>query len=438
MDSKIVLLSFLFLCISAHPDSSQPLIGDTDGAWSLIGFSGYAGEITMNPLTGSSYFYWFFEAIKGNALTDTLPLIIWLQGGPGCSGETGMLFENIAPFTISNKSEPVPNPYTWASDFHIMTIDHPLGAGFSVAKASYDMKNTTIGSTQQLYNLLVKLNTKYPWMFNRPIFIFGESFGGHWIPAIAYTILMNNNNPVSSQIAHFNLQGIAIGDPWTDPITQSQKYSAYSVATGLLNQEEFEIIQTYEQQVFSEIGLGEWADAENDWGSITDLIINYAGGINVYNIRSYETNYNLGGIPSWLDSTETKNLLHIPQQLHWVQCSGSVYEAMTYDIMNTAINYLPFVIDTIPVMIYNGQDDLIVNTLSTEAMIANINWPGIPYFQYSQKSLWMVNGMVAGFAQTYENFSFVVVLKSGHMVPHDQPINARDLAYRFVMGEGWS
>lgn len=298
MVSKVTLLSVLLLSSSLCLSQEDGLYGDTDGAWSLLGFSGYAGEITMNNLSGSSYFYWLFQAIEGNINTDLRPLIIWLQGGPGCSGETGMLFENIAPFTINNQSQPIPNPYTWATDFHIMTIDHPLGAGYSFANSPGDMKNTTAGSTAQLYNLLVKLQTKNPNWFNRDMYIFGESFGGHWIPAIAYTILMNNHNQKPSQLGFFNLKGIGIGDPWTDPISQSQKYSDFSYATGLLNTEEYQIIKTYESQVLSEINTGEWAQAENDWGSITDLIVNYAGGINVYNIRDYAENYDLGGIPN--------------------------------------------------------------------------------------------------------------------------------------------
>lgn len=111
---------------------------------------------------------------------------------------------------------------------------------------------------------------------------------------------------------------------------------------------------------------------------------------------------------------------------------------MTQDIMNSALNYFPLILDHINVMIYNGQDDLIVNSLSTVAMMQNINWANIDYFNYSPKVLWNVNGMVAGYAQTYDNLSFVLVLKSGHMVPHDQPINAKDLVYRFIYNEGWS
>lgn len=180
MVNKILFLTFALV------------FADKDGPWTLLGMNGYAGTITVNAQTGSNLFYWLFEAVKGNITTDNLPLILWLQGGPGCSGEAGMIFENISPIGINNKTEPFYNPNSWATLYHIISIDFPYGAGYSRAKASSDNEYTTIGATNYLYNMLQKLMTKYPTWFNRDFYIFGESFGGHWIPGIAYKILMEN------------------------------------------------------------------------------------------------------------------------------------------------------------------------------------------------------------------------------------------------------
>jgi len=158
----------------------------------------------------------------------------------------------------------------------------------------------------------------------------------------------------------------------------------------------------------------------------------------VYNVRDYETNYNLGGIPSFLAASSTKEMLHVPENVMWSECNNDIYNAMTQDIMNTAINYFPLIIDNIRTMIYVGQDDLICNTLTVQAMVAQINSPIMGDFPYYPKLLWSVNGIVAGYAQTYNNFVLVNVMKSGHMVPHDQPIVARDLVYRFVINEQWA
>jgi len=169
----------LLLGIAFSLENDTPLLGDTDGPWSYFGYTGYSGEVVINSLTGSSYFYWLFQAIKGNILTDKLPLILWFEGGPGCTGEIGIFYDNIGPFLINNQTQPVNNPLTWTNNFHVMIIDYPLGTGFSYANSPSDMTNTTTSASAQLYNLLVKLAKKYPTWFNRDIYIFGESYAGH-------------------------------------------------------------------------------------------------------------------------------------------------------------------------------------------------------------------------------------------------------------------
>ena len=85
---------------------------DSDGPWTLLGLTGYAGEVVINSRDGSSLFYWQFNALNSNIFNDTKPLIIWFQGGPGCSGMTGMLGEKISPIYIDDNMIPSFNNYT--------------------------------------------------------------------------------------------------------------------------------------------------------------------------------------------------------------------------------------------------------------------------------------------------------------------------------------
>lgn len=59
-------------------------------------YSGYI-NITSNS-GGKSLFYWFVES-QNNPSAD--PVVLWMQGGPGCSGLIGFFQEN-GPFLIQS------------------------------------------------------------------------------------------------------------------------------------------------------------------------------------------------------------------------------------------------------------------------------------------------------------------------------------------------
>ena len=53
-------------------------------------------------------FYFFFES-RGKKED---PIVIWLTGGPGCSSELAVFYEN-GPFTIANNMSLVWNKFGW-------------------------------------------------------------------------------------------------------------------------------------------------------------------------------------------------------------------------------------------------------------------------------------------------------------------------------------
>ena len=53
-------------------------------------------------------FYLFFESRSSKKD----PVVIWLTGGPGCSSELAVFYEN-GPFNIADNLSLVWNPYGW-------------------------------------------------------------------------------------------------------------------------------------------------------------------------------------------------------------------------------------------------------------------------------------------------------------------------------------
>ena len=58
-----------------------------------------------------------------------VPLMIWLQGGPGASSQFGAHTE-LGPVSVKEGKATL-NPWSWTIMGHYIFIDQPLGVGFS-------------------------------------------------------------------------------------------------------------------------------------------------------------------------------------------------------------------------------------------------------------------------------------------------------------------
>jgi len=407
------------------------LKGDVD----IKGVKGKSGLIEINEESGSSMFYWFIERLNGDITTDEVPLILWLQGGPGCSSQTGNLFE-FGPLYIDEELNPQLREVTWASDYHLLFIDNPLGAGYSFAAKDEDYVVNYTEMAANLYKMLQTLNETYPEWFKRDFFIFGESYAGHWIPAIANKILTENKNVSVTKNAVIPLKGIGIGDGWTDPYYQLSHNANFAYSWGLVSEKEKELVASYEREGRDLISKNSRCEALDKFDAVMDTITTAGGNLNVYNIREFGS-YDTTAMESWLNLNATKDLLSVPHEVEFTSCDGTAYAKLCDDFMNTVKPLFPSILSEIPVLLFNGQDDLIVNTPSAQNWIASIDWDGREEYLTSEKIIWKANGEVAGSARTARNLTQVVVLKAGHMAPKDQPEFLLDMVRRFVENKGW-
>merc|ERR1711879_737006 len=98
-DVVLVALAMLVAVAHAQPGTSFPVSSlPTFGAPRQNQFTGY---LSANETNGAQYFYWLIES---DYSPSTAPLIIWLQGGPGCSSMIG-LFNELGPFYVSPNAE---------------------------------------------------------------------------------------------------------------------------------------------------------------------------------------------------------------------------------------------------------------------------------------------------------------------------------------------
>lgn len=283
-----------------------------------------------------------------------------------------------------------------------------------------------------LYSALQQLAApdKYADWFNRDVYIFGESYAGKYIPSIAYKILQGNKD---TQNINIKLKGVGIGDGITDPIYQFSSYSTFAYDLGLVDEKEKSVVQGYEEITTNAIKNSDWATASAYSDKITSYIVNQSGGVNVYNIREYG-NYDTSNIDNWLGSDGAKTLFHVDPSVTFQDCSAEAYAAMANDIPQSVVDKVVSILDDITVLLFNGQDDLIINTPGAENWIDAMQWSGASDFSKAERKQWTVNSVVAGLYKKAGNLVYVNVYKSGHMVPKDQLENSIDLVDKLITG----
>lgn len=92
---------------------------------------------------------------------------------------------------------------------NVIFLDSPAGVGFSYSNTTADYNNTGDTSTAtDAYTFIVNWLERFPHYKTRDLYITGESYAGHYVPQLANTILLRNNN--SNIPTVINLKGVAV------------------------------------------------------------------------------------------------------------------------------------------------------------------------------------------------------------------------------------
>lgn len=124
-----------------------------DQVWRLPGityelnFDQYSGY--LKGVDGNYLHYWLgrsrnrtFRLVESqnNPLTD--PLVLWLNGGPGCSSLMGLLTE-LGPFRPNSDGKTLyENVYSWNKVANVLFIESPRTVGFSTQNYSINSDST--------------------------------------------------------------------------------------------------------------------------------------------------------------------------------------------------------------------------------------------------------------------------------------------------------
>eukprot|EP01122_Echinamoeba_exundans_P003223 TRINITY_DN13351_c0_g1_i1.p1 TRINITY_DN13351_c0_g1~~TRINITY_DN13351_c0_g1_i1.p1 ORF type:complete len:424 (+),score=116.62 TRINITY_DN13351_c0_g1_i1:59-1330(+) len=388
------------------------------------------GYVTANQEYGVNYFYWLFNS-QGNITRD--PLVLWLTGGPGCSSELAMFFEN-GPWTVNKDLSLNANQYGWNKFANLLFVDQPGGTGFSYVKNKHGYVTNEQQVAADAYTFLQNFLNKFPQYRNLPFYITGESYAGHYIPSIAHYIWQMNQSPSNVRI---NLQGIAIGNGWVDPLVQAQSYAPFLYYNGKIDQSTMQAANEQYQTCASDIQGGNYDSAFYDCNMVMQTCLEDAGNINVYDIRKQcdgSLCYNFDSIAKWLNQDFVRQKLGVGDRT-WEDCNQGVYQYLEGDFERSYLDLVPDLLTSMPVVFYNGEYDLVCNHYGTAALLNSMQWPGQNQFiNANNHTVSTPNGQAWGTVRNSGNLTYIRVFNAGHMVPHDQPAAALDLLRRLVTG----
>ena len=80
------------------------------------------------------------------------------------------------------------NPSRWSQVANVVYLESPAGVGFSYGDSG-DYDHDEKGVRDDMYHFLTAFFAAHPEYATNDFFVFGESYGGHYAPNVAYRIL---------------------------------------------------------------------------------------------------------------------------------------------------------------------------------------------------------------------------------------------------------
>ncbi|KAH8602242.1 Alpha/Beta hydrolase protein [Bisporella sp. PMI_857] len=434
----------------------------------------YAGLMPLVKGDDSrSLYFWFFPSENPDAEEE---ILIWLNGGPGCSSLEGLLQEN-GPFLWQYGTfAPVPNPYTWVNLTNVVWVEQPVGTGFSQGTPTA----TSSEDIAQQFLLFWKNFVDTFGLQNRKIYITGESYAGYYVPYIADAFLNTNDteygcvegtlayDPVTSyDPIQADIPAVQFVDYWGGLFPFNDSYVEYihnvSDACGYTDyMEKYLVFPPAGPQPSTLPGTdetGATTDACSVFSSIFNEVFNVNPCFDIYQVATTcpvlwdvlgfpgSFDYLPEGATIYFNRTDVQQAINAPVG-EWMECQ----EKFDVIVNNTdlsppsGLSVYPGVIERSKrTLIVHGALDMVLISNGTLLSIQNMTWGGqlgfqkkptdpfyVPYHSDPSFSTLAAAG-VFGTTHTERGLTWVSVDLAGHMVPQYAP----SAAYRhleFLLG----
>lgn len=461
-----MLLALLALaCVSLA--APQEMLINLPGAPASLPYEVYGGTIAVAP---GRYLYFTFVTCA-NDTAGTAPVVQFENGGPGCSSIGGGLLSECGPLWPTSDNRLKKNEFSWNSFANLLFVESPAGVGFSYSNNPADYTTGDVRTANDSYAFLLAFFELFPEYADRPYWITGESYGGHYTVELAQRIYEGN----AQGNAPINLVGLAVGNAWTDAPLDNEGCVLDWWSHTINSQSTYEGLM--KSCNFSAIGpLAEVPEALlNDCNHYLDKSTKEMGNVNIYDIyehvcassfgqaealyraiaaaphsnphvllaRAMHKRASLLGafhavscignyVQTYLNLAEVQTAIHAPELPYgWTDCTTRVTYSYA-DVLTSVLPVYDYLFTTpLRILVYSGDVDGIVPTPSTKNWLAKLNLTETASFRPWTDSA----GQVGGYVTEYQQMTFATVRNAGHMVPGTEPRRSHDLIARFVAGQ---
>ncbi|KAJ8530560.1 hypothetical protein ON010_g14350 [Phytophthora cinnamomi] len=408
--------------------------------------------------TLNSLYYVFYES---SSIRDDVPVMLWLSGGPGCSGLVALLFEN-GPCMFDDEADKLSfNPYSWTGLAHVIYLDQPEGTGYSDAEKGVTEPWSLGGAADRMREFLRQFYLQHPTLKTQDFYVFGESYAGHYVPDLASRLFDDDSSLPT-------LKGIAIGNgvvsttAWVEstiPFLKSYNYGYHLIGSNEDDlQHASELFTSAIANCRREGNLRRSSPGGAGVGSAEAVqrFVEFASkaassvlelGRNVYDIRrdchkddELHLCYRLTRLQDFVNTDATK--AYFDEASHnWKVCSSGAAEKLAPldRLEESEYNVARVLAHGVRVLVYGGDADTVVNWMSQDSWTRALAWEYQQAFTSADFDDVFFQGHAIGRVRTSHGLSFMKVYGAGHMVPHDQPAASYEIVRSFLYdapGEG--
>ncbi|MCD7454311.1 Serine carboxypeptidase-like 45 [Datura stramonium] len=427
-----------------HPDKIIKLPGQPQ-----VGFQQFSGYVTVDDKKQRSLFYYFAEAETDPA---SKPLVLWLNGGPGCSSVGVGAFSENGPFRPRGQVL-VKNEHSWNKEANMLYLESPIGVGFSYSTdtSSYETVNDEVTARDNLVFLLRWFH-KFPQYRKSNLFLTGESYAGHYVPQLAKLMMAFNKK---QQL--FNLKGVALGNPVLEFATDFNSRAEYFWSHGLISDPTYRMfssacnysryVSEYYRDSVSPICSRVMSLVSRETSKFVDkydvtLDVCISSVLSQSKIISPQENAEKldvcveDEVVNYLNRKDVRKALHaeLVGVRGWAVCS-SILDYQLLDIEVPTISIIGMLVkERIPVLIYSGDQDSVVPLIGSRTTVHQLARQmqlntTVPY------RVWFAGQQVGGWTLVYDNIlSFATIRGASHEAPFSQPERSLVLFKSFLQG----